>query len=104
MGMIENLPHGLPGVTDDSDLCSWCNRHASAFWMGRQLIKVCPSCALDILPAFIADALFQQIHTEPMKRFEFSKDIAGGFFRALLSAEYANVKRPKMKRTESDDA
>jgi hypothetical protein len=39
------------------DRCSFCGLAASAFWAGHVVVSICPGCAVNILPALIADSI-----------------------------------------------
>lgn len=43
--------------------CSVCGAHAVAVWHGEQSVDICADCALGVLPALIADAVWSAPHT-----------------------------------------
>ena len=50
-----------------TDTCSVCGATASATWEGHERIAVCPQCALEVLPALLADAAWLA-HSDPAAR------------------------------------
>lgn len=50
-----------------ADTCSICGAAASAAWEGQERIAICPQCALEALPALLADAAWLA-HSDPAAR------------------------------------
>ena len=46
-----------PRISEAVEYCALCRAPATAAWHGDQSIAVCPRCALESLPALIADAI-----------------------------------------------
>ncbi|MHC4405409.1 MAG: hypothetical protein ACYTG0_37660 [Planctomycetota bacterium] len=40
-----------------AEYCANCNQPATAAWRGNHTFGICPECAVDVLPALIADAV-----------------------------------------------
>ncbi len=45
------------GKTTAPGQCFCCSRKAQAVWHGQETVHVCESCAVEVLPALIADAV-----------------------------------------------
>lgn len=48
--------HASPPQVHQAEYCTLCNQPAKAAWHGNHVIAVCRECAVEILPALIADA------------------------------------------------
>ena len=42
----------------DGEYCTICRKPATAAWHGDGVIAVCPDCAVEVLPALMADAVY----------------------------------------------
>lgn len=51
----------------NGEYCSICRQPATAAWHGNTTIAICSTCAVNILPALIADAV-DLSHKRPMER------------------------------------
>lgn len=82
----EGQKHGDTG-------CSFCGSRSSAFWQGNSCIYCCTRCAVNILPALIADALVERKDTLFTLRDKFSK-VEGRFWEASFHAKDLATRKP----------
>jgi hypothetical protein len=52
---------------NSAEYCSICHQPATSAWHGAGTIAICSSCAVDVLPALIADGV-DLAHTRPADR------------------------------------
>lgn len=97
MGQVKDIL-GKVQFSEGDDKCAFCDRKPTAYWHGINAnISVCESCAVDILPRLIADAINIEAHdvhasytaTQQLKRCELSFWQA---FAARLSSALHNAK------------
>lgn len=66
-----------------ADLCDVCDQAATARWRGNRNIAICSTCAIDVLPKLMADA----IDLSPDENFDRAKTslerIVRTFWRAM---------------------
>jgi hypothetical protein len=61
--------------------CTLCDSPATAMWQGRETIYICSQCALESLPALIADSIW--ISPRGIHAHSFVDSILVSFWRAL---------------------
>ena len=66
-----------------NERCHLCGAVAHAFWQGDQRISVCQTCAIDILPALLADAIRFGTTNRSQSTFRTLDTFTKRFWRAL---------------------
>jgi hypothetical protein len=74
-GHMTRIPDPTP-----AEYCTVCKRPATASWSGDKKIAICPDCAIDVLPALMADAVNLNAYDAPKG---FVRKIESNFWRAL---------------------
>lgn len=110
----ELYPDEVPAHTQEVEgreveTCSVCGEpYAAAYWRGRQMISVCRDCALNILPALIADALVGEFGDNMAvitNLYHAVEVMAGRFWKAAAVAIHrANLVRRKHDEMEAERA
>jgi hypothetical protein len=74
---------------DQPVICAFCGQEPTAVWAGAQQVAVCQNCAIEVLPALIADSVPNHLlrRTEDVRARMRSLEVEIGlvFNRALMS-------------------
>jgi hypothetical protein len=85
---IERDADGTPTdeyLANRSTKCHLCSAPADAYWHGHEVFMVCKKCAIEVLPALIADAAYRtSMHPDGLDRL--LDRVARGFWRASALA------------------
>lgn len=67
-----------------ADLCDVCDQAATAWWRGHRTISICSTCAAEVLPALMADAISSVMVEDWDRSKRVFDQIESRFWRALV--------------------
>lgn len=100
----------IPIKRDEHDFelsrkCSFCESPSTAYWTMANTVEVCSACALDILPALIADAAVGHMKHADRAREAAERGLdrlTATYWKAVTSA-IARAVRPEPQPAPEDD-
>lgn len=88
-------PKDLDNVLDfshENAVCSICDEKPHAFWSGWKWVYVCSSCAVEILPKLIADAIWLRTESTDDAK-QMLTAITGAYWEGIASRFSYQAKR-----------
>lgn len=80
--------------------CTFCGAKADAEWWGDNTIRVCHRCAMEVLPALIADAVALEQARHPVALWD---EVSTVFWRALAIRLDRDQRQPSDSRRREEN-
>lgn len=74
--------------------CSFCGKESSAVWHGEDVVRVCGACAVEAVPALMADALWSRSGNGAVANYDRQLEAATRAFWRAVACRLATGFRP----------